>query len=97
MDDRKISLTVFLLKKDRIAEFEKKLFGTNQAAISLSEPLNGRFLPFPSVDGNPPVWVQAVGSILVDPIGADMGAKSPGGLLVIRHLDRTFVISFGQP
>jgi len=96
MDDRKIGLTIFLLKEDRVALFEKKLLETSQSAISLNEPLEGRFLPFPSVDGSPPAWVRAVGSILVDPIGADMGAKSPGGLLVIRRLDRTFVVSFGH-
>lgn len=96
MDDRKIGLTIFLLKEDRVAAFEKKLLETSRSAISLNEPLDGRFLPFPSVDGNPPAWVRVVGSILVNPIGADMGAKSPGGLLVIRRLGRTFVVSFGH-
>jgi uncharacterized protein (TIGR04141 family) len=96
MDDRKIGLTIFLLKEDRVAAFEKKLLGTSQSAIPLGDPFDGRFLPFPSVDGNLPAWVHAVGSILVNPIGADMGAKSPGGLLVLKRLGRTFVISFGH-
>jgi uncharacterized protein (TIGR04141 family) len=40
--------------------------------------------------------VRAVETILIDPIGGDMSAKSPGGLLVIKRLGKTFVVSFGH-
>ena len=97
MDDRKIGLTIFLLKEDQVAAFQKKLLEPNQEAlIPLSSPWEGVFLPVPSASGNLPVWVRAVGSVLTQPIGVGMESKSPGGLLVVRYLERTFAISFGH-
>ena len=56
MDDPNIGLTVFLLKPDQVAAFEKKLLGPNQEIIPLSDPLEGNFLPFTAVGGEPR-WV----------------------------------------
>ena len=40
MDDRKIGLTIFLLREDRISVFAEKLLRPNEAAlIPLAEPL----------------------------------------------------------
>jgi uncharacterized protein (TIGR04141 family) len=96
MDDHKIGLTIFLLKEKQVAAFEGKLLGQNQLAIPLSEPFDGVFLPFPPSNGSQPSWVRAVSSILATPIGGDMQAKSPAGLLILRHFGKTFVISFGH-
>jgi uncharacterized protein (TIGR04141 family) len=97
MDERKIGLTIFLLREDQITAFQKALLDPNQLrVIPLSRPLDGAFLPLPSANADPPGWVRSVGSLLEGPIVADMGAKSPGGLLIVRHLNRTFVISFGH-
>lgn len=96
MADRKIGLTIFLLKQDQVGNVQKKLLGSSNVGIPLSSPLTGIFLPFPANNGNIPDWVGAIGSILTQPIGDDMGAKSPGGLLIINQVGRTFVISFGH-
>ncbi len=96
MDDRKIGLTIFLLREDRISVFAEKLLRPNEAAlIPLAEPLDGSFLPFPPAINRQPDWVQAVDSILTAPIDQDMSSRSPGGLLVMRWRARTFVLSFG--
>ena len=96
MDDRKLGLTIFLLREDRASTFDSEVLEKNRTAIAVGEPLNGVFLPFPSLDSSAPAWVRALESILTGPIGVDMTAKSPGGLLVIRRLGRTFVMSFGH-
>ena len=97
MFDRKIGLTIFLLKDTRVARFEEELADLLQRfAIPLNEPLDGVFIPLPAADNGVPVWVAPVSSILSQPIGANMNAKAPGGLLVIRHLGKTFVITFGH-
>ncbi len=36
-----------------------------------------------------------MGSLLVEPISGNMNSRSPSGLLVVRHQNRTFVVSFG--
>lgn len=96
MDDRKIGLTIFLVRQEREEVFQKKVVEQHQSPIRLTEPLDGIFLPFPSIDGRQPDWVQPVGSLLSSPIGSDMTAKSPGGLLVLKHGGRTFILSFGH-
>lgn len=97
MLDRKIGLTIFLLKDTKVGFFEERLANPLQgSAITLSEPLDGFFIPLPAADDGLPNWVEPVGSILTQPIRANMNAKAPGGLLVIRRSGRIFVITFGH-
>src|SRR6202167_5840218 len=96
MDDRKIGLTIFLLREDRIASFREELLQPNEGAlIPLGDPLEGSFLPFPPTRDRQPDWVSAVNSLLAVPIQNEMSSRSPGGLLTVRHQNRTFVLSFG--
>jgi uncharacterized protein (TIGR04141 family) len=96
MFDRKIGLTIFLLKDAQIPFFEKELAGLLSNAIQLRKPLNGFFIPLPAADDGLPGWVGPVGSILSTPLTANMTAKTPGGMLVVRSSGRTFVITFGH-
>jgi uncharacterized protein (TIGR04141 family) len=97
MLDRKIGLTIFLLKDSKIASFEEKLANPFRSfAIPLSEPLDGFFIPLPAADDGLPSWVEPIGTVLAQPIRANMNAKAPGGLLVIRRSGRVFVITFGH-
>jgi len=95
MDDQKIGLTIFLLKPDQVAAFEKKLLGSTQEAIPLTDPLDGVFIPLASFGGEPR-WVPAVRSIIETSIRTDMNSKSPAGLLMVRHPGGTFVVAFGH-
>ena len=94
--DANIGLTIYLLREDRIASFTEELLSPNEAAlIPLADPLEGIFLPFPSAKDRQPDWVTAVSSLLASPIQNNMESRSPGGLVTVRYLNRTFVLSFG--
>jgi uncharacterized protein (TIGR04141 family) len=95
MSDHKIGLTVFLLKPDQIAAFEKQVLGLGQTQIRLSQPLDGVFVPLSSV-GSEPLWVPAVRSIIQNPLSQDMNSKSPAGMLVVKRPGGTFVVTFGH-
>lgn len=96
MDDRKIGLTIFLLREDRISSFTEEVLKKHETAlIPLAAPLEGSFLPFPSAKDRQPDWVSIVSSVLVAPLESDMSSRAPGGLLILRHQNRTFVLSFG--
>src|SRR5581483_1843581 len=94
MRDDKIGLTIFLLKPDQVGSFEKKILG-GRNSLTLSGPLEGAFLPLPSTP-HPPIWVEAIRSVLQTPEAFTLQAQSPAGLLVIRRSGRTFVITFGH-
>jgi uncharacterized protein (TIGR04141 family) len=95
MTDPKIGLTVFLIKPSQAAALEKALIGPGAGVIPLVAPLDGAFVPSPSI-GIEPKWVAAVQSIIQMPIMADMNSKSPAGLLVIKRSGATFVVTFGH-
>ena len=93
MSDRKIGLTIFLLKDKKLGAFEDELVAPlRELAIPVAEPLDGFFIPLPAANDAAPVWVASVGSLLAQPIGTDMEAKVPRGLLVLRHSGRTFAL-----
>ena len=97
LSDRKIGLTIFLLKDKKLGAFEDELIAPlRELAIPVAEPFDGFFIPLPAANDAAPVWVAPVGSLLAQPIGMDMEAKAPGGLLVLRHSGRTFVVTFGH-
>ena len=62
-------------------------------AIRLAAPLDGYFLPFPSV-GGVPTWVGEVETLLDSELNMRMRAQSPGALLVVTRGERTFVVTF---
>lgn len=93
--DPSIGLTTFLIRNDQLSEFRKAFPPTAVGAIPLSDPLEGYFIPFPSV-GGVPAWVEQVGSLLDREITTRMRAQSPGALLVVTRGQRTFVVTFGH-
>ena len=95
MADAKIGLTIHLLKPDKVASFEDALKKGHQDIRPLVAPLDGEFIPLPSQPGEPP-WVDAIRSVLQDPNGLTLDSQSPAGLLVIRRVSNTFVLSFGH-
>ncbi|MEQ1949114.1 MAG: TIGR04141 family sporadically distributed protein [Bryobacteraceae bacterium] len=92
MTDRRFPFTAYLLKANKVADCEKALF---QGSIPLSAPLNGNFQPIPTKGGTPP-WVGAVQTLLESPITASMTGGSPAGLLLLKRVEGTFVITFGH-
>jgi len=95
MQDEPIGLTAFLLRQDQVAAFDKQFPPTAAGALPLAAPLQGYFLPLPSA-GSIPRWVTAVDSILEQSPGLNLRAQNPGGLLVVKRDQRTFVVTFGH-
>lgn len=95
MANPKISLTIFLLRPQQVTNFEQTLL-SERDLLPLREPLEGVFLPIPSLEDKVPIWVNQVGSLLAEPITAAMTSRSPGGLMVVRRNQRTFVLAFGH-
>ncbi len=95
MEDQKIGLTIFLLRPDQVAAFEKELLGAGQGVLPLAEPLDGVFLPLPSGSGEPR-WVSVIRSALQVSTALTLNAQFPSGLLVVRRAGKSFVLSFGH-
>jgi uncharacterized protein (TIGR04141 family) len=95
MENEKISLSIYLLKPDKVAAFEDDLKKPGINVRALAEPLDGEFIPLPSAEGEPP-WVRVVRSALKDQGDLNMIAQSPAGLLTVRRGANTFVVSFGH-
>ena len=93
--NKNIGLTIYLLKPDQVQTFEHAVVDAAEEVVLVNEPLNGVFLPV-SREGKEPQWVEAVQAALQAPIAADMDGTAPAGLLVIWHLTRTFVVTFGH-
>ncbi len=95
MADAKIGLTVFLIRDDQVAKFEKAVAGWGETPLALAPPLDGFFLPLPSTPSQPS-WVAEVRSVLETPSALTLSAQSPAGVLVVRRHGKTFVVSFGH-
>src|SRR5882762_5933333 len=95
MTDQKLPLTIFLLKPDRVALFEKELVGAGQTRLLLSAPLDGYVLSLPG-SPNEPQWVPVIQSALQNPAALSALGMSPAALMVIRRNGNTFVLTFGH-
>jgi uncharacterized protein (TIGR04141 family) len=95
MIDQKLPLTIFLLKPDRVAAFEKELLGGGQSQLPLSAPLDGYVLPLPS-DQTEPRWLPAVNSVLPKLATFTVTGQSPAAILVMRKDGNTFLLTFGH-
>jgi uncharacterized protein (TIGR04141 family) len=91
----KLPLSIFLLKQDRVAAFEKDLHVNAQTALPLAAPLDGYVLPLP-VNQTVPQWVGVLNSVLQNPTALSFIAASPAALLVVRRGPETFVLTFGH-
>jgi uncharacterized protein (TIGR04141 family) len=95
LEGLKIGLTIYLLKPTKVATCTEEVT-RGRAARPLLPPLNGEFILFPPASREP-AWVEEVRSIMQEPaVLGDLRAQSPGGLLIVRRDESTFVISFGH-
>lgn len=95
MTDQKLPLTIFLLRPDRVALFEKELAGPGQSRLPLAAPLDGYVLSFPPTAGEPK-WVSVVQSAMENPATLSAVGMSPAALALIRRNGNTFVLPFGH-
>src|ERR1035438_4468773 len=93
--DKKLKLSIYLIRPTQVAAFKKKLLGESSGAFPLAEPFDGVFLPASS-EGNEPPWVAAVRSVLLAQTLNLGDSQSPAGLMVVRRPGGTFVINFGH-
>jgi uncharacterized protein (TIGR04141 family) len=89
------SLSIFLLKLGREKDFDRDIGDDRTARLPLVAPLEGFFAPFRS-DAKPPNWAGVVTRLLQPPGSVDLDTQSPGGLLLIEHANRKFVLTFGH-
>jgi uncharacterized protein (TIGR04141 family) len=94
MADQSASLSVYLLRPDRVASFEKAM-SVATAALPLAAPLDGYAIALPS-KAHPPDWAALIQSILQAPSSLSLRAQSPAALVVVRQDGKTFVLSFGH-
>lgn len=95
MTDQKLPLTIFLLRPDRFALFEKELAGPGQSRLPLAAPLDGYVLSFPPTAGEPK-WVSVLQSAMENPATLSAVGMSPAALALIRRNGNTFVLTFGH-
>jgi uncharacterized protein (TIGR04141 family) len=95
MADSKIGLTIYLLKADKLANFDQALRKPGIDIRPLAAPLDGEFIALPSELGEP-AWANYIRSALQDPNGLPLESQSPAGLLVVRRGANTFVLTFGH-
>ena len=95
MTDQKLPLTIFLLRSDRVAAFEKELAGAGQNRLALAAPLDGYVLSFPATSGEPK-WVSVLQSAMENPATLSAIGMSPAALALIRRNGNTFVLTFGH-
>jgi uncharacterized protein (TIGR04141 family) len=91
----KLPLSIFLLRQDRVAAFEKDLLGAGQDVLTLAAPLDGYVIPLP-VKQTVPQWVGPLNSILQNPTALSLTGASPAALLVVHRGSETFVLTFGH-
>jgi uncharacterized protein (TIGR04141 family) len=94
MDEQRLSLTVFLLKTDKVSAFRKAIPGASDPSFPLAPPLEGFFIPLQSAVAEP-AWLGAVRSVLQNPEIPPLRGQSPAGLLFIQRGQKSFVVSFG--
>src|SRR5437879_401284 len=94
MEETKLNLTIYLLKPDKVAAFEKELI-EGKANYPLLPPFDGYFRPLTSAVGEPR-WATVIRSSVQNPVDFTLNAQSPAGILVVRRDGKTFVITFGH-
>lgn len=94
MADQSASLSIYLLRADRVASFEKVMYDAS-VALPLAAPLDGYAIALPSI-ARPPEWAALIQSVLQNPSALSLLGRSPAALVVVRQDGRTFVLSFGH-
>jgi uncharacterized protein (TIGR04141 family) len=95
--EERLTISLYLLRSSQVADFEASLFGGTNV-LSLDGDLNGG--KFATQESNPttPPWFDEIQKYLPAQFAAalDMTSQSPGGLLLMPHASKYFVISFGS-
>lgn len=91
----KLPLSIYLLRRDRVAAFEERLHVSAPTALPLAPPLDGYVLPLP-LSQTVPQWVGVLNSVLQDPNALSLAGASPAALMVVRRGPQTFVLTFGH-
>lgn len=94
MADQSASLSIYLLRPDRVASFEKAM-SVATAGLPLAAPLDGYAIALPSI-ARPPEWAALIQSVLQAPSAFSLVGQSPAALVVVRQDGKTFVLSFGH-
>src|SRR5579859_6841319 len=84
MSDKKLPLTIFLLKPDRVPVFESQLETEIRQSLPLAAPLDGYVISFPS---KPivPLWASILNNLLQKPGSLSAVGSSPAALMVIKQ------------
>ena len=90
----RLSLPVFLLRPDQVGTFEAEMLAGREV-MPLVAPLDGLFLPLPSTPAEPR-WLTLVRRLLATAAAVTLEAQAPGGLMLVRRGDKSFVITFGH-
>jgi uncharacterized protein (TIGR04141 family) len=93
MSDQKLPLTIYLIKPERVATFEKEI--SPQSTFELAAPLDGYVLSFPASSGEP-AWAAAIKGSLQDATNFSVFGQSPSAMMVVRQDGNTFVLAFGH-
>jgi uncharacterized protein (TIGR04141 family) len=88
------ALSIYLLREDRIDQFEKALLNATNV-LSLQDGWDGYVITMQS-PRVPPTWQKTLREILKNPSAFSLSTESPGALAVIRLSGKTFVLSFGH-
>jgi uncharacterized protein (TIGR04141 family) len=93
MADQSITLSVYLLRSDRVASFEAAV-SAGTTAQPLAPPLDGYAIGLPSTPRTPE-WVPIIQSVLQSPTAFSVVGQSAAAFLVVRQDGKTFVMTFG--
>lgn len=94
-DGARLGVSVYLLKKSRIAEAQKGFAEAGEAEFPLSDAIpGGAFIALPA-DAAAPRWLKPLSTLLADPGGLHLQGQSPGALLWVPRGNRIFVLAFG--
>jgi uncharacterized protein (TIGR04141 family) len=91
---QELDLTIFLLRSDRLADFEKHVVSANQAH-ALASPLDGVAIVFPDTP-EPPSWMVHISALLTTPTSLDGLSQAPSALVLVKRGSAAFVLSFGH-
>ncbi|HEX7288318.1 MAG TPA: TIGR04141 family sporadically distributed protein [Candidatus Angelobacter sp.] len=93
MTDQKLTLTVFLLKPNKLPKLQAVF--SAQPSYPLIAPLDGFFISLPS-ERHPPSWLAPVSSLIAAGTAPNLLGQSPAGVLVIQRPNKVFVVTFGH-
>jgi uncharacterized protein (TIGR04141 family) len=93
--EKRLPVTVFLIKADMVAEFEKALTSWSDVqAVTISTPFAAEVAVIPGTDRQPP-WVVTLGLNRRAALAPALLSRAPSALAVVRVKTRTFVLTFG--